>query len=144
MKMFGNHKGFSLIELIVVVAIMAVLVAVLAPTLMRYVEKTRKQKDESAASEVRNAVELALAELEVYNSVADGGQVVVTDNTEFSYIPAESEDGAALLNELNATIPGGKLDFDSRAHDGDTYTVTITLRTDVIAVIEVNGAFVEE
>lgn len=38
-----NNKGFSLIELIVVVAIMAVLVGVLAPAYLRYVEKARKQ-----------------------------------------------------------------------------------------------------
>ena len=38
-----GNKGFSLIELIVVVAIMAVLVGVLAPAYLRYVEKTRKQ-----------------------------------------------------------------------------------------------------
>lgn len=38
-----NNKGFSLIELIVVVAIMAVLVGVLAPAYLRYVEKARRQ-----------------------------------------------------------------------------------------------------
>ena len=38
-----NNSGFSLIELIVVVAIMAVLVGVLAPAYLRYVEKTRMQ-----------------------------------------------------------------------------------------------------
>ena len=34
-----NNKGFSLVELIVVVAIMAVLVGVLAPAYLKYVEK---------------------------------------------------------------------------------------------------------
>lgn len=43
MKNNKRNKGFSLIELIVVVAIMAVLVGVLAPAYLRYVEKTRKQ-----------------------------------------------------------------------------------------------------
>lgn len=38
-----NNSGFSLIELIVVVAIMAVLVGVLAPAYLRYVEKSRQQ-----------------------------------------------------------------------------------------------------
>ena len=38
-----NNKGFSLVELIVVVAIMAVLVGVLAPAYLRYVEKARQQ-----------------------------------------------------------------------------------------------------
>ena len=38
-----KNKGFSLIELIVVVAIMAVLVGVMAPAYLRYVEKARRQ-----------------------------------------------------------------------------------------------------
>ena len=36
-----NNKGFSLVELIVVIAIMAVLVGVLAPQLIKYVEKSK-------------------------------------------------------------------------------------------------------
>ena len=40
-----NNKGFSLVELIVVIAIMAVLVGVLAPQLIRYVEKSREATD---------------------------------------------------------------------------------------------------
>ena len=43
MKTHKKNKGFRLIELIVVVAIMAVLVGVLAPAYLRYVEKTRSQ-----------------------------------------------------------------------------------------------------
>lgn len=43
MRKQKNNKGFSLVELIVVVAIMAVLVGVLAPAYLRYVEKARRQ-----------------------------------------------------------------------------------------------------
>lgn len=41
----SNNKGFSLVELIVVIAIMAVLVGVLAPAFIRYVEKAREGTD---------------------------------------------------------------------------------------------------
>lgn len=65
----NENKGFSLVELIVVVAIMAVLVAVLAPALLAYVEKTRAQKDDSAMGEVGNAIQVALADEKIYDEV---------------------------------------------------------------------------
>ena len=51
-KRLGN-KGFSLVELIVVIAIMAVLVGVLAPTLIRNVEKSRESKDAQNVDRLR-------------------------------------------------------------------------------------------
>ena len=64
-----NKMGFSLVELIVVIAIMAIMTAVLAPSLLSYVERSRAQKDTSAMSEVTNAIMLALADQNVYDEV---------------------------------------------------------------------------
>ncbi len=44
----ANNQGFSLVELIIVIAIMAVLVGVLAPQFIKYVERGRAQRDASA------------------------------------------------------------------------------------------------
>lgn len=57
-----NNKGFSLVELIVVVAIMAVLMGILVPTLVRNVEKSKKQKDASAIEEIRTTMVTNLAD----------------------------------------------------------------------------------
>ena len=40
-----NNKGFSLVELIIVIAIMAVLVTVIVPTMFQYIEKSKRAVD---------------------------------------------------------------------------------------------------
>lgn len=52
-----KNKGFSLIELIVVVAIMAVLMTILAPNLIRYVDKARRQTELSNARTMLRCIE---------------------------------------------------------------------------------------
>lgn len=56
-----GNKGFSLVELIVVIAIMAVLVGVLAPTLIRNVEKSRESSDLQTLDSIRGSVTTALS-----------------------------------------------------------------------------------
>lgn len=51
-----NNKGFSLVELIVVIAIMAVLIGVLAPTFTKYVEQARRSTDIQNAEEIKQAI----------------------------------------------------------------------------------------
>jgi len=67
-KRIGN-KGFSLVELIVVIAIMAVLVGILAPTLIGNIQKSKEAKDINSLDNVYTAVNTALAD-EKGNSVA--------------------------------------------------------------------------
>lgn len=55
-----NNKGFSLVELIVVITIMAILVGVMAPNLFRYVEKTNVAADIQLADSVRTAIQVAI------------------------------------------------------------------------------------
>jgi len=74
-KVLGN-KGFSLVELIIVIAIMAVLMAVLAPQLIKYVEKSRVQADDTFMSELKNVVQLACSEDAVYSGLAATNSVV--------------------------------------------------------------------
>lgn len=72
-----GKSGFSLVELIVVIAIMAVMAAVLVPALLGYVEKSRARKDDSAMSEVTNAIQLSLADMDIYDEAL---QFAVKDN----------------------------------------------------------------
>ena len=56
-----NNKGFSLMELIIVIVILAALVVVLAPQYLKYIEKTRRAMDANYAVEMRNAFDRVLA-----------------------------------------------------------------------------------
>ena len=62
MKALHNNKGISLIELIIVIAIMGVLVGVLAPNFTRYIYKAKRSKDVQTADAIARAVEVAFIE----------------------------------------------------------------------------------
>lgn len=72
-----NNKGFSLVELIVVIAIMAVLVGVLAPQLIKYVEKSREATDIQTCDNIATALKTYYADEEVSAS-ATATTVTVT------------------------------------------------------------------
>ena len=57
-----NNSGFSLVELIIVIAIMAVLIGVLAPQFLKFVEKSRESTDLQNVEEVKTAVETYVAD----------------------------------------------------------------------------------
>ena len=79
-----NNKGFSLIELIVVIAIMAILVGVLAPNVMRYVRQSRVSADTPLADTVRTAVMTALADPGITDAPTGAASFELTDNTAFA------------------------------------------------------------
>ncbi len=57
-----NNKGFTLVELIIVVAIIAVLATVLAPQYLQYVERSRESNDTQVAQMLNDAAVLAIAD----------------------------------------------------------------------------------
>lgn len=65
-----NNKGFSLVELIIVIAIMVILVGVLAPVYTRYVESSRKSTDVDAMANVVTAMETTLINYAARTSLA--------------------------------------------------------------------------
>lgn len=62
MKKELNNKGFSLVELIIVIAIMAVLMGVLAPQYLKYVKQSKISTDITNAEEMATAINVAVAD----------------------------------------------------------------------------------
>lgn len=56
-----SNKGFSLVELIIVIAIMAILAAALAPSLIKYINKSRLSTDISTGNSIASAASAAMA-----------------------------------------------------------------------------------
>ena len=71
MKKEMNNKGFSLVELIIVVAIMAVLIGVLAPAYLQYVEKSKKTKDCQAVGSIMDAAEIVASDVAINWAATD-------------------------------------------------------------------------
>ena len=100
-----NNKGFSLVELIIVIAIMAILAAALAPQLMKYIEKSRVSTDASTCTSIESCVNAALANEDIYKEVADkakSGSFVI-NVTEGPAIDKETE-VPKLSQELKDTL----------------------------------------
>lgn len=62
MKKELNNKGFSLVELIIVIAIMAVLMGVLAPQYLKYVKSSKISTDITNAESIATAINVAVAD----------------------------------------------------------------------------------
>ena len=133
MKLFQkkkNNKGFSLVELIVVVAIMAVLMGILVPTLVKNVEKSKKQKDESAIEEIRSQMQNSLADPDfshigatiTYND--DAKKIAITSPKAKTHDDATTDDDVTeFLKEVSANVDDYA--FTSKDYKADPLVVYV-------------------
>ena len=103
------NKGFSLVELIVVIAIMAILVGVAVPVYTSYITKANNNTDKLTVGEVEHAIEVLLIDNEVKNPTGEWkikltktGLVLVSDS-------ANDTTDNTFLTKLQGIVPEAKL-----------------------------------
>lgn len=121
-----DNKGFSLVELIIVIAIMAILVGVVGTQVIPYIEKSRRSKDQQLLSayctDTVSAASTVAAQLNSSANycikVAHGGTAVTVTSS-----PADATGCAAIQKEIEELRGGTALKWESKAAGTNGVTV---------------------
>lgn len=134
-KRLGN-KGFSLVELIVVIAIMAILIAVLAPTLISKIEESRESTDIKALDEIRQAVVTALADEDVYKELVN-----TSSNQTYTYNPGTMSIGKTNADaKLQETLESVEFKSNAASASGNNVYVIISTKGKVYVEIAASAS----
>ena len=135
-----DNKGFSLVELIIVIAIMAILVGVVGTQVLPYLNKSKLEKDRQIVSSYSTAAVSAYSMLAGEISAIPTEDIIVYGTG----APAESTDAGKIVKAIKeltySACPTAK--FKSKECSGAT-TVKIKFNTTdntVTATVEGTGA----
>lgn len=114
-----RNQGFTLIELMIVVAIIGILAAVALPAYQNYTNKARFTEVTNATSSVTSAVAVCIQRLGTLTGCSGGTNGIAADVTAAAGIP-----GVSVANGvITATVPSNA----PSALTGATYVLTPTL-----------------
>jgi prepilin-type N-terminal cleavage/methylation domain-containing protein len=134
MKKLGKStkKGFTLVELIVVLVILAVLAAMLVPALVGYIDRARAEKEYQTAATVYGAAQAVITELYAKDKLPDDGKI--TTGQKLDSMP-DADAVIALAGVPTSITYSFTFDADTHIIDGGddcwvkigdaTYTLTI-------------------
>ena len=116
-----SKKGFTLVELIVVIAIIGVLAAIIVPTTLHFVNEGREQAANETVNRVRDAINNGLTQ-----AVVDGKTISAATIDE---ILAEANIGVTdpVVNiAISAAIPGSPAVGDTPAVEAVPAQITLS------------------
>ena len=99
-----NNKGFSLVELIIVIAIMAILAGALAPALIKYIAKSRRSTDVSNAQTIATAVTNALSVEKAYDDATGGTSYMVSNSAKTGQVSKMGTESGSFASEVNSQL----------------------------------------
>ena len=125
-----NNKGFSLVELIVVVLIMAIIAVALAPQVMRWVENSRKSNDIESYNSLVTACNTASTDEAVVTQVKNAASGL-TITLSSSGVGGTGWTSGALQSNILRTLPelnghNDAIKITSSDWNSNTYTITLT------------------
>ncbi len=112
----GSNEGFSLVELIIVIAIMAILVGVVALAVIPYLEKSRESKDLQAIDTIASALATAVADAKAT------GSGTVTISADGSTINTAGTDASKVATSMKGTLGDSTLTLNSSGGAGQEIT----------------------
>ncbi|MDE6847426.1 MAG: prepilin-type N-terminal cleavage/methylation domain-containing protein [Lachnospiraceae bacterium] len=123
-----NNKGFSLVELIIVIAIMAILIVVLAPQYLKYVERSRNSTDYQNATTVVDALQIYVADPDITTDLFVAGTVRIVMNDNLAPTVSAQNDAVEAAME-NAGLDFAGMRCTSR-QSWTQYTIQMIVDTD--------------